>query len=80
MILVQSFLVQTSSLPPVLTFHDTTPLLGMGSSTGRLQLDQGVARVLGVDGSFWIAIALAYLEFLDEKDVSFRASRVNIAS
>jgi hypothetical protein len=31
-------------------------------------------RTLGVDTSFWIAIALTYLEFLEEREVSILSS------
>jgi len=53
---------------PVLTFHDATPLIGTHSTSGTIELDHGVARALGVDPSWWIAIALAYIEFLDDRD------------
>ena len=55
----------------MLTFTDTTPLLiGTGATSGTIELDHGVARALGVEPSWWIAVALAYIEFLDERDVS----------
>lgn len=50
-------------------YHDTTPLLGSHNS-GTIELDHGVARCLGVEPSWWIAVALAYIEFLQERDVS----------
>lgn len=72
---LKTFSIQNSSasLPPVLIYHDTTPLLGAGKSTGTIELDHGVARSLGVDPSFWISVALAYLEFLEERDVRIRS-------
>ncbi|KAG8899406.1 hypothetical protein FRB99_006751 [Tulasnella sp. 403] len=62
------------TLPPaplltLLTFHDTTPALRLGTPTsGTLELDEGIARILGVDRGFYIAIALAFLEFQSDKE------------
>jgi len=53
---------------PLLVFHDQTPLLTMRSLTGLIELNQVEERTLGVDTSFWIAIALTYLEFLEERE------------
>jgi hypothetical protein len=39
-------------------------------ASGIIELDHGVARALGVEPSWWIAVALAYIEFLAERDVS----------
>ncbi|KAF8312347.1 hypothetical protein DL93DRAFT_2229075 [Clavulina sp. PMI_390] len=71
-----SFTIQTSSgaLPPVLTYHDTTPFLSAARSTGTIELDHGVARCLGVEPSWWIAVALAYVEFLEARDGYLAAS------
>jgi len=33
-------------------------------------LNQVEERTLGVETSFWIAVALTYLEFLEEREVS----------
>lgn len=54
---------------PFLTFHDQTPVLTVRSLTGLIELDRDEERLLGVDTSFWIAVALTYLEFLAERDV-----------
>ena len=54
---------------PLLTFHDTTPILTVGSITGLLEIDRAEERILGVDTSFWIAVGLTYLEFLEEREV-----------
>lgn len=56
---------------PLLVFHDRTPLLTIRSLTGLIELNQVEERTLGVDASFWIAIALTYLEFLEEREVNF---------
>ncbi|KAG8215210.1 hypothetical protein J3R82DRAFT_8751 [Butyriboletus roseoflavus] len=53
---------------PLLTFHDRTPVLTVGSVTGLLEIDRAEERILGVDTSFWIAVALTYLEFLEERE------------
>ncbi|KAF4611783.1 hypothetical protein D9613_004009 [Agrocybe pediades] len=59
---------QPSTAPPLLTFTDHTPLLTVRSLTGLIEVDEAEERRLGVDGSFWIAVALAYLEFLEERE------------
>ncbi|KAJ4481196.1 hypothetical protein J3R30DRAFT_3700800 [Lentinula aciculospora] len=52
---------------PVLTFTDLTSTFTVGSLNGILQLDRLEAEMLGVDTSFWVAIALTYLDFLEER-------------
>lgn len=44
-------------------------MLAVGSVTGLLEIDRAEERILGVDTSFWIAVALTYLEFLEEREV-----------
>ncbi|KAF8889133.1 hypothetical protein BD779DRAFT_421142 [Infundibulicybe gibba] len=56
------------TLPPILVFHDQTPVLTVGSLTGLIEIDQSEERLLGLDTSFWIAVALTYLEFLEDRD------------
>ncbi|KAH7912051.1 hypothetical protein BJ138DRAFT_1172144 [Hygrophoropsis aurantiaca] len=53
---------------PLLTFHDQTPVLTVRSITGLLEIDRAEERMLGIETSFWIAIALTYLEFLEERE------------
>ncbi|EGO02885.1 hypothetical protein SERLA73DRAFT_176330 [Serpula lacrymans var. lacrymans S7.3] len=53
---------------PLLAFHDRTPILTVRSVTGLLEIDRAEERVMGVDTSFWVATALTYLEFLEERD------------
>ncbi|KAF9228106.1 hypothetical protein BS17DRAFT_773063 [Gyrodon lividus] len=53
---------------PLLTFHDRTPVLTARSVTGLLEIDRAGERMLGVDTSFWIAVALTYLAFLEERE------------
>ncbi|OJA11312.1 hypothetical protein AZE42_12132 [Rhizopogon vesiculosus] len=53
---------------PLLTFHDRTPLLTAASVTGLLEIDRAEERMLGVDTSFWITVALAYWEFLEDRE------------
>lgn len=55
---------------PLLTFYDRTPLFTAASVTGLLEIDRAEERMLGIDTSFWIAIALAYWEFLEDREVS----------
>jgi hypothetical protein len=54
---------------PLLTFHDRTSVLTAGSITGLIEIDQTIERLLGVQTSFWIAIALTYLGNLEEREV-----------
>jgi len=51
-----------------LTFHDRTPVLTVRSVTGLLELDERVENDLGVAQSFWVAIALTYLDFLEDRE------------
>jgi len=55
---------------PLLVFHDQTPVLTVRSLTGLIEMDRAEESYLGVDTSFWIAVALTYLEFLEEREVS----------
>ncbi len=55
---------------PFVTFHDTTPVFSVGSSTGVFEVHIDEVGKLGVDLGFWIAIALAYGEFLGDREVS----------
>ena len=56
--------------PPLLVFHDRTPFLTVRSLTGLIEIDKTEEQLLGVDTSFWIAVVLTYLEFLEERAVS----------
>ncbi|PCH42966.1 hypothetical protein WOLCODRAFT_132585 [Wolfiporia cocos MD-104 SS10] len=53
---------------PLLTFHDRTPVWTVRSNSGTLEIDKTQVRTLGVDISFYIAVALTYLEFLSERE------------
>jgi len=55
---------------PLLVFHDQTPVLTVRLLTGTLEIEKTEEVLLGVDTSFWIAVALTYLEFLQEREVS----------
>lgn len=55
---------------PLITFHDTTPVFSVGSSTGVFEVHVDEVGKFGVDLVFWIAIALAYGEFLGDREVS----------
>ena len=71
---VQTALQQQESEPllqaPLLVFHDRTPVLMVRSLTGMIEVDESEERALGVETSFWIAVALTYLEFLEEREVT----------
>ncbi|KAJ3489255.1 hypothetical protein NLI96_g2249 [Meripilus lineatus] len=54
--------------PPIVTFHDRTPVWTVRSNFGLLELDTEQIRMLGVDISFYIACALTYLEYLGERE------------
>ncbi|KAI1795463.1 hypothetical protein LXA43DRAFT_992936 [Ganoderma leucocontextum] len=60
----------TNTLTPVplLTFQDRTPVWTARCSSGLIELDEGQCRVLGVDPVFYVAVALTYLEFLEERE------------
>jgi hypothetical protein len=55
-------------LTPIFVHHDRTPVFAVGSFTGLLEIDPGKDHALGVDRSFWIAVALTYLEFLEDRE------------
>jgi hypothetical protein len=58
-----------SGLTPLLTFEDTTPVFSVGSSTGIFEIHLDDIGKLGLDLTFWIAVALAYGEFLGDREV-----------
>lgn len=61
---------------PLLAFHDRTPVWTARCSSGLIELDEGQCRVLGVDPVFYVAVALTYLEFLEEREVSSSFARL----
>lgn len=54
---------------PLIVFTDSTPVLSAIPS-GTLTVDEQEIRALGVDMAFWIAVSLAYLDYLRDRDVS----------
>ena len=44
-------------------------MLTVRSVTGLLELDESAECDLGVAPSFWIAVALTYLDFLEDREV-----------
>ena len=54
---------------PLLTFHDRTPVWTARCSSGLIEMDEGQCRVLGVEPAFYVAVALTYLEFLEDREV-----------
>ena len=66
------YLVSETSLNPsipLIVFTDSTPVLSAIPS-GTLTVDEQEIRVLGVEMTFWIAVSLAYLDYLRDRDVS----------
>ena len=59
---------------PLLTFHDRTPVWTARCSSGLIEMDEGQCRVLGVEPAFYVAVALTYLEFLEDREVRRRLS------
>ncbi|KAI9061832.1 hypothetical protein FKP32DRAFT_1594033 [Trametes sanguinea] len=55
---------------PLLTFHDRTPVWTARCNSGVIEMDERQVRVLGVEPAFYVAVALTYLEFLQEREVS----------
>ncbi|KAH9887017.1 hypothetical protein C8Q73DRAFT_813012 [Cubamyces lactineus] len=53
---------------PLLTFHDRTPVWTARCSSGLIELDERQVRILGVEPAFYVAVALTYLEFLQERE------------
>ncbi|KAG9028478.1 hypothetical protein FRB95_006420 [Tulasnella sp. JGI-2019a] len=71
----QMFVDRPPAMLTLLTFHDTTPTFTLGSPTsGMLELDDGIARLLGVDRGFYVAVCLAFLQFLEDKQGYIAAS------
>lgn len=62
---------------PLIVFTDSTPVLSAVPS-GTLTLDEQEIRSLGVEMAFWIAISLAYLDYLRDRDVSSHPLLVGI--
>jgi hypothetical protein len=59
----------SDGLAPLLTFHDTTPVFSVGSSTGVFEVHVDEVGRFELDLGFWIAIALAYGEFVGDREV-----------
>ena len=66
------------SAAPLLTFEDTTPVFAVGSSTGVFEIHMDDVRKLSVDLGFWIAVALAYCEFLGDREVMLRSKGLKV--
>lgn len=54
----------------IVTFLTACRLFSL-QTKGNLKLNEDVIDVIGMEPSFWISIALAYLEVLEDRDVSF---------
>jgi len=64
----QSHGAETHIPVPILTFHDRTPVWTVRSNSGYIEVDKTQVRTLGVETSFYIAIALTYFEFLEDRE------------
>jgi hypothetical protein len=64
---------------PLLIFEDTTPVFSVSSSTGAFEVHLDEIGKIGVDLAFWIAVALAYCEFLGDREVSRTVTHVSCA-
>jgi hypothetical protein len=64
---------------PLLIFEDTTPVFSVSSSTGAFEVHLDEIGKLGVDLAFWIAVALAYCEFLGDREVSWTVTHISCA-
>ncbi|TFK69188.1 hypothetical protein BDN72DRAFT_796839 [Pluteus cervinus] len=53
--------------PPILTFLDQTPVMTFGATSGIIELNQPDLESLGVEASFWVSVALTYLDFLENR-------------
>lgn len=60
---------ESASNAPLIVFTDSTPVLSAIPS-GTLTVDEQEIRSLGVEMAFWVAISLAYLDYLRDRDVS----------
>ncbi|KAI0728810.1 hypothetical protein C8Q72DRAFT_832089 [Fomitopsis betulina] len=55
---------------PLLSFIDRTPVWTANSVTGGIEIDMKLVRSLGVETSFYLAVALTYLDFVSDREVS----------
>ncbi|KAH9919030.1 uncharacterized protein B0H18DRAFT_1122727 [Fomitopsis serialis] len=53
---------------PLLTFFDQTPVWTVNSVSGVIEIDMKLVRSLGVETSFYIAVALTYLDFVSDRE------------
>ncbi|KZV65261.1 hypothetical protein PENSPDRAFT_690044 [Peniophora sp. CONT] len=53
---------------PLVMYRDTTPVWTLNASSGEIELDLAQISTLGVDVVFWVAAALAYIEFLGDRE------------
>jgi len=58
---------------PFVAFTDSTPVL-RATPSGTLSIDVEVVRSLGVEMAFWVAVSLAFFDFLRDRDGYLAAS------
>ncbi|KAJ3523420.1 hypothetical protein NM688_g8733 [Phlebia brevispora] len=54
---------------PLLKYHDRTPMWTANATYGTIEIDRQREQDFGVQASFWVAVALTYLDFLTEREV-----------
>ena len=64
---------------PLIIFTDSTPVLSAIPS-GTLTVNEQEICALGVEMTFWIAVSLAYLDYLRDRDVSLPPHLVEMCS
>jgi len=52
----------------LLTFFDQTPVWTVNSVSGVIEIDMKLVRSLGVETSFYMAVALTYLDFVSDRE------------
>ncbi|EIN05720.1 hypothetical protein PUNSTDRAFT_115667 [Punctularia strigosozonata HHB-11173 SS5] len=52
----------------LITLTDLTPTLTVYRFSGLLAIDEAGVKELGVETSFWVAVSLAYIDFLGERE------------
>ncbi|GJJ07741.1 hypothetical protein Clacol_001946 [Clathrus columnatus] len=52
---------------PLLTFVEQTSTFSVATA-GILAIDKTIERQMGIESTFWVAVSLAYLEFLSDRD------------
>ncbi|TRM58298.1 hypothetical protein BD626DRAFT_512126 [Schizophyllum amplum] len=54
----------------ILFLSPFSPGMQVRQVTGTIEIDREEERFLGIETSFWIAVALTYLDFMEDREVS----------